>query len=94
MFKNFVKHLQKKSNPKSFKRKKIIDYPSYPKNKRVVVLIHNSTTIYPIDMRLFAPQTLFFFYMLYKIDMTIKQKLHSQSQDQMSKFTSRTNLVL
>jgi hypothetical protein len=32
--------------------------------------------------------------MLYKIDMTIKQKLHSQSQDQMSKFTSRTNLVL
>jgi hypothetical protein len=31
------------------------------KNKRVVVLIHNSTTIYPIDMRLFAPQILFVF---------------------------------
>jgi hypothetical protein len=44
-------------------------------------------------MRLFAPQTLLF-YMLCKIGITIKQKLHSQSLAQTLKFTSRTNLVL
>jgi hypothetical protein len=32
--------------------------------------------------------------MLRKIDMMIKQKLHSQSLARMLKFTSRTNLVL
>jgi hypothetical protein len=32
------------------------------------------------------------FYILHKNGMTIKQKLHSQSQDQTLKFTSRTNL--
>jgi hypothetical protein len=34
------------------------------------------------------------FYILYKNDMTIKHKLHSQSQDLTLKFTSRMNLVL
>jgi hypothetical protein len=31
------------------------------RTKELLFLIHNSTTIYPIDMRLFAPRTLFVF---------------------------------
>jgi transcription elongation factor Elf1 len=46
---------EKKSNPKKLKNKKLFGCLSCSKNKRVVVLIHNSTTIYPIDMRLVAP---------------------------------------
>jgi hypothetical protein len=56
--KTLLRIYEKKTNPKKLKNKK---YFGCPKNKRVVVLIHNSTTIYLIDMTLFAPQTLFVF---------------------------------
>jgi hypothetical protein len=47
------------TNIKNLKNKKLFGCLSCPKNKTIVVLIHNSTTIYPIEMRLFAPRTLF-----------------------------------
>jgi hypothetical protein len=53
--------MEKNPTQKSLKIKSFFGYPSCPKNKRVLFLGHNSITIYPIDMRLFAPQTLFVF---------------------------------
>jgi hypothetical protein len=50
---------EKKIQPK--KVLKIKSFFGWPRNKKVVVLIQNSTTIYLIDMRLFVPQTLFVF---------------------------------
>jgi hypothetical protein len=54
--------IYEKIQPKKIKKLKgFLGCPNCPNNKRVVVLVHNSTTIYPIDMRLVASQTLFVF---------------------------------
>jgi hypothetical protein len=50
----------KKKNLKVFKIF-LVKKNFYPKNKRVVVLIHNSTTAYLIDMEFVAPQALIVF---------------------------------
>jgi hypothetical protein len=85
-----------KKNPtqKSLKIKSFFGFPSCLKNKRVVVLNHNSTTAYPIDTKFVAPRALFILTFSIKNGTTIKQKLHSRSHDQTLKFTSRTNLDL
>jgi hypothetical protein len=53
--KSLLRIYGKKSNPKKLKNKKFFGCLSCLRNKRFVVLIHNSTTIYAIDMRLFVP---------------------------------------
>ena len=86
--------MEKDPTYNSYKINSFFGYSTCPKNNKVMILGHNSTTIYPIDMKLIASQTLFIFTMLHKIDTTIKQKLHWQLEDQTLEFTSKINLVL